>query len=197
MSRNIWFTSDTHYGHTNIVGPSVSRWKSGYRNFDSLEKMNSTIVNNINEVVKHEDILYHLGDWSFGGIYSIYQLRERLNVGEIHLILGNHDKDIDKRAQELLHSNIFNSIQHCLQIDIEKQRFVLSHYSHRVWNGHHRGVIHLFGHSHGSLEGIGKSMDVGIDTNSMYPYSLEEILKIMNKKEIKELDYHSNKDKNT
>lgn len=195
--KNIWFTSDTHYGHGNIVGPTISKWKSGYRDFKSLEQMNSIIVDNINSMVEYDDCLIHLGDWSFGGLSNIYQFRERLNVREIHLVLGNHDKDISKRRKELLDSHIFDSIQSILEIDYNKQRFFLSHYSHRIWNGSHRGVIHLYGHSHGSLPGFGKSMDVGVDTNNMFPYSADNIIKLMDSKEIKEVDIHKQNDKNT
>ena len=68
---NIWFTSDSHYGHTNIAGPKVSRWQRGYRDFNSVWEMNKSLIDGINKYVKEDDILYHLGDWSFGGIHNI------------------------------------------------------------------------------------------------------------------------------
>ena len=52
----------------------------------------------------------------------------------------------------------------------------------RVWARSHYNSIHLYGHSHGRLDGIGKSMDIGVDTNNFYPYSLDDILKIMKTK---------------
>ena len=73
---NIWITSDTHFGHTNIVGPEISSWKSGYRDFKSLHEMNMALVDGINKYVKEDDILYHLGDWSFGGAQNILQFRK-------------------------------------------------------------------------------------------------------------------------
>mgnify|MGYP003704315713 CR=1 FL=1 len=47
--QQIWFTSDTHYSHTNIVR-GVSRWTDldKTRDFDTVEHMNDVIVNNIN-----------------------------------------------------------------------------------------------------------------------------------------------------
>ena len=76
-----------------------------------------------------------------------------------------------------------------------KQLFFLSHYSHQVWYGSHKGVIHLFGHSHNSIEGIGKSMDIGVDTaykllKEYRPFSIEEVISIMDKKEVKFTDHH-------
>ena len=65
-SMNIWFTSDTHFSHANITGPKISKWKSGYRIFDSVDEMNKNITESFNKYVKEDDILYHLGDFCFG-----------------------------------------------------------------------------------------------------------------------------------
>ena len=53
---NIWFTSDTHYGHTNISGPKISNWSSGYRDFNSVHEMNMALVDGINKYVKEDDM---------------------------------------------------------------------------------------------------------------------------------------------
>jgi calcineurin-like phosphoesterase family protein len=87
--------------------------------------------------------------------------------------------------------DIFLSVQDVLELSIDKRtHFFLSHYAHRVWNGSHKGVIHLYGHSHGSIPDYGKSMDVGVDTNNLKPYSLDEILTIMKKRDIEFPDHH-------
>ena len=60
--QNLYFTSDTHYAHSNICR-ATTRWTdadSVTRDFKSLEQMNSTLVNNINEVVGQDDVLIHL-----------------------------------------------------------------------------------------------------------------------------------------
>jgi len=193
---NIWFTSDTHFGHTNIAGPSVSVWKDGYRNFISVQEMNDALVHNINKIVGEDDILYHLGDWSFGGVHNIYYFRKSLVCKNIHLMLGNHDQHIRDKEIKFLDSsfnpmNIFSSVQHVFTGKIGSREFHLSHYSHQVWPGSHKGVIHLFGHSHNSLKGIGRSMDVGVDTHPEFrPYHINEIFKIMDKISINFIDHH-------
>lgn len=99
--QRLFFTSDTHYNHSNICSATTS-WAKGEgstRKFDSLEKMNDTLVNNINEVVGENDILFHLGDWSFGGFEKIAEFRDRINCKNIHLILGNHDHHIERNKQ--------------------------------------------------------------------------------------------------
>lgn len=194
---NIWFTSDTHHGHKNISSKSESRWSSGYRDFSSLEEMNKTLIQNINSCVKEDDILYHLGDWSFGGQKSILEFRLALKCRNIHLIKGNHDEQIVDKEIVLENGTIFNpykifsSVNDTFSGYIGKTYFHLSHYSHAVWPKSHKGSIHCFGHSHGSLKGIGRSMDIGIDTHKEFrPYHINEILEILEKKDIHQVDHH-------
>lgn len=193
---NIWFTSDSHYGHSSISGPKLSKWKSGYRNFNSVQEMNDTLIKNINNVVGEDDILYHLGDWSFGGVHNIYYFRKSIVCKNIHLILGNHDQHIKDKEIKFLDSSfnpmdLFTSVQDVFTGKIGSREFHLSHYSHQVWPASHKGVIHLFGHSHGSLRGIGRSMDVGVDTHPEFrPYHINEIFKIMDKIPVKFIDHH-------
>lgn len=95
---NIFFTSDTHYGHANIASVNSSKWSKGQRHYKSLQEMNEDLVKNINVLVKPEDTLYHLGDWSFGGIENIWKFRKQINCQDIHLILGNHDHHIENKT---------------------------------------------------------------------------------------------------
>ncbi len=197
---NIWFTSDTHFGHTNITGPKISNWSSGYRNFDSVYEMNMSLIEGINKYVKEDDILYHLGDWSFGGVQNILQFRNYIVCKNIHLILGNHDQHIIDK--EIIHQDIsfnpielFTSVQDVLTLDIGKTKLFLSHYSHRVWLGSHKGVIHLYGHSHGSIPDFGRSMDVGVDVafkkfGEYRPFNIGDITNIMSKRSIEKIDHH-------
>ena len=197
---NIWITSDTHFGHTNIAGPKISNWSSGYRDFNSVHEMNMALVDGINKYVKEDDILYHLGDWSFGGVHNILQFRNYIVCKNVHLILGNHDQHIvDKEIK--YHDTSFNpielflSVQDVLTLDIGKTKLFLSHYSHRVWLGSHKGVIHLYGHSHGSIPDYGKSMDVGVDVafkkfGEYRPFNIGDITNIMSKRTIEKIDHH-------
>lgn len=80
---NIWFISDTHFGHKNIL-----EYEKEARPFKTVEEMNETIIERWNNVVRDEDTVYHLGDFCFskGNI----RLAGRLN-GKKRLIMGNHD----------------------------------------------------------------------------------------------------------
>lgn len=182
----IAFTSDSHYGHTNICGPKVSSWKSGFRNFDRVEDMNDAIVNSYNEVLGENDILYHLGDWSFGGVDNISKFRNRIKCKNIILIYGNHDHHIRKSFRHL-----FKETYDFLERRIGGHLFILNHYAQRVWNKSHHGSLHLYGHSHHSLPDIGgKCFDIGW-CGWRRPLLLEEVVEIMNKRDVHTVDHHN------
>ena len=185
----VFITSDTHYGHKNIVR-GVTDWRTqdgevplgSTRDFDTIEQMNERLVNAINNVVGQNDTLIMLGDVSFGGFDNIGIFLERLVCHNIHLILGNHDHHIENNRDYV--QGRFLSVQHYLEANIEGKDFVLCHYPLQSWNGLNKGVIHLHGHVHLPAHrkfGNGKRMDVGVDGNSMVPYEIDGIIKIMDK----------------
>lgn len=92
----IWFTSDQHYYHHNMLmhRGSAPQAEPEARKFRTTDEMHLTLKKRHNEVVAPDDIVYHLGDFAYGpGAKSWQQVGEvlrRLN-GRHHLILGNHD----------------------------------------------------------------------------------------------------------
>lgn len=79
-----WFTSDTHFSHSNII-------KFCSRPFTDYEEMDRKIVERINELVAPTDELWILGDLAMGDISKSLPLIGRINAEKI-LVLGNHDK---------------------------------------------------------------------------------------------------------
>lgn len=160
-----FFTADTHFGHDNIR-------RLAKRPFQTLEEMDEILIARWNTVVGPQDIVWHVGDFAYQGAASAESYRARLN-GEIHLVAGNHDVKVRKGAP-----GIFASIHDIAEVKIGKERtVVLCHYPMREWPGAWHGYWHLFGHVHGRLDAApnGFSMDVGVDTNTFRPYSIEEI----------------------
>jgi len=168
---NIWFTSDTHYGHANII-------RFCERPFATKEEMDEALIERFNECVKPGDTVYHLGDFSFARDPAL--VFRRLN-GNKHLILGNHDWKRERELRKLSWGWVKDV--YMLRVG-KKTKIWLSHYAHRVWpNGHH-GSIHLYGHSHNGLPDVGKSCDVGVDAWDYKPVHLDVILKTMEKREV-------------
>lgn len=208
--QRIFFTSDTHYAHSNICS-ATTNWAvgNGYtRQFDSLEDMNQRLVDNINNMVGEDDILIHLGDWSFGGFEKVQEFRNRILCKNIHLVLGNHDHHIERNKEGV--QSLFSSVQNYLKLEVRKQVtktlmdkhiFVCMHYPIVSWHDMNQGVIHLHGHVHLPLHlriAEGKAMDVGVDGNGLEPLSLGEILMIMKDQPIKKLalpkDHHEKRE---
>ncbi len=188
--QGLFFTSDTHYNHANICR-ATTNWGGQdnlTRDYKSLEHMNSTLVNRINEMIGEDDILIHLGDWSFGGFESIEEFRSRILCKNVHLVFGNHDHHIRRNKADI--QRIFSSCQDYLHLDIRKPEgkevmkysMVCMHYPIASWDGMNDGVVHLHGHVHLPQQlrlHKGKAMDVGVDGNDLYPISLGEIRGIM------------------
>lgn len=86
--RNIFFISDTHFGHSNILTFKKDDG-SHLREFDDVHHMNETMIHNWNTVVQTGDKVYHLGDVVFGK--EFIPLLGFLK-GQKVLIKGNHDR---------------------------------------------------------------------------------------------------------
>ena len=200
QGQKLFFTSDTHYHHKNICR-GVTGWRTEdgkvpfdqTRDFKDLGQMNATIVNNINAVVGQDDILIHLGDWSFGGFEYVSEFRNRLVCQNVYLILGNHDHHIERNKQNIQDIFVKVSQYEILYVTDENSddlnyEFVLSHYPICSWHDMNKGRFHLFGHVH--LPGhkkvmAGRSMDVGCEGNNLKPYELKEVISLLETRPIK------------
>ncbi|MEO0095997.1 MAG: phosphoesterase [candidate division WOR-3 bacterium] len=176
----IYFTADTHFYHTNII-------KYCKRPFKDVDEMNEKMIENWNRVVRPVDQVYIIGDFVFGHAgrqcERIVEIIKRLK-GNIFLIKGSHDK-LENFNPSILGKDAkrFHIFQdRIITILIENQEIVLCHYAMRVWPKSHYGSWHLYGHSHGQLEGWGKSFDVGVDCWNFRPISFLEVCSIMKTK---------------
>jgi calcineurin-like phosphoesterase family protein len=159
-----FFTADTHFGHAAII-----RYQN--RPFTTVEAMDEALISRWNDCVGPDDIVYHLGDFSYRSTKAADTYRQRLN-GTIHLISGNHD---DQTLRD--HAGLFASVQTMLTIKVEGQRLVLFHFPLREWPHAYSGAWHLFGHVHGNLDDQphGFSLDVGVDSHQFRPWSMREL----------------------
>jgi calcineurin-like phosphoesterase family protein len=211
LNQEVYITSDSHYHHLNIC-KATTTWKDSddvTRKFTSIDQMNDCIVNSINSVVGQDDILIHLGDWSFNGFDNIKLFRDRIICKSIYLIPGNHDQHILKNQNNI--QDIFTEIYPQITVlnikrklnntknttMYKKYNLVLSHYPQCSWIDMNKEYYHLHGHVHlpNHLKlGQGKSLDVGVDGNNYIPYSLTQIDNLLSKQPIKKLclpsDHH-------
>lgn len=96
--KSIYLISDTHFDHVNII-------KYCDRPYANVQEMNRALTENWNSVVKHEDTVYFLGDWSFGRRSRPPEYWIRKLNGRVVSISGSHDKvpgNIEWRSKKIL-----------------------------------------------------------------------------------------------
>lgn len=166
-----FFTSDTHFDDRYAI-------EYFHRPFTSVDEMNEVIVEKWNRLVRDEDIVYHLGDFTLDDIQHFNKWISRLN-GSIKILPGSHDqlwlKDFTASEKVQVIAPLVSLEFTELQAGKGRQIIVLCHYAMQVWDRSNQGSWHLFGHSHGMLNGIGLSFDVGVDCTGFAPLSLDRI----------------------
>ena len=171
----IYFTSDTHFGHGNVL-------KFTKRPYKDIARMNVALINNINARVGRDDELYILGDFSFKiPAVEATALRKKINCRRVYLVPGNHDKGWGSGPREL--EGVFEVLPPIHRLKINGRKYVLSHYPLVDWPSMSHGSFMLHGHIHSQgsdynelnrMQGIYR-YDVGMDANGLRPVSLEEI----------------------
>lgn len=130
----IYFTSDTHFGHANII-------KYCERPFKDTDHMDETIIANWNRTVSPDDTVFHLGDVALGNIDKSLACVSRLNGYKI-CVLGNHDRPFMRayKADELewwaRYREVFQQVWHWNSptsgfeqgVNLNGQEFRLSHF---------------------------------------------------------------------
>ena len=170
-----YFTADIHYGHDREF-----IWKE--RGFNNIEEHDSCLLNNCKKL-KANDILYIVGDVSCGR-NSLENALKFLNqlICKVFVVKGNHDGSLFKNKDKV-NANIHFIDSVYLDIKVEGQSITLCHYPMISWNRSHRGSWLFYGHVHGKKIPIdGKMFDVYPKKDHMYPYSLDEIMDIMESK---------------
>ena len=188
---NIFFWSDTHFGHGNCIKWALRYpWipqdyldliNIKYKDVDPKEinavpelreyrlseqqirQHDDEIIENYNAIVKPGDVVYHLGDFVFP-----------IKVGDRHpfdyakelFAKMNGEKHLIKgnHDRKWIRKIPFVTINDYKEIKVNNQRLVLCHYAFKVWNRGHYGSWNIYGHSHGTLpDDGGLQIDVGID----------------------------------
>lgn len=179
----IWFTSDTHFGHKNIIRFCNRPWKTS-------EEMDEALITNWNSVVKPDDIVFHLGDFAFASNGGWKRIIQRLN-GHIFLIVGNHDEVRYPGHQTF---DLFEGVASQMVLKIDGRTVYLNHYPFLCYGGAYKqdkyAVVQLYGHVHSGPHNTGLDVDrlkltfpyqydVGVDNNNYTPVSWEQIVKIL------------------
>ncbi len=171
--REIFFTADLHFAHANILKHMP------LREFENIVGMEDCFIDTINEMVKPNDLLIIAGDFCWKAS-KVGHFRQRLNVREIHVAIGNHDAPSLRKHVSKAELMLF--------MKFSGKHFHITHYPLLSWRKMQRGGIHCYAHSHGAFEEqldelwpFRNSIDVGVDnalqlTGSFRPFHIDEII---------------------
>ena len=200
---SIWFTSDLHVDHKNICKYTQRHL------FTSQEGHAEWIADIWNSTVKPGDTVYSFGDFMFTS--KVEQIIDYIaqRSGTQRYITGNHcnskawahirkTRGTDPRLGSVALVDKLSRFH--LPIGQEKQMFHVGHFPMAVWEDQHKGTWHLHGHCHGSYQGVGKSLDVGLDmAYKLYGehrfFSLDDVIEFMSTREVVSNDYHGEEDR--
>ena len=160
FNNKIFFISDLHLGHSNII-------KLSNRPFRNVEEMNNTLIENWNDIVDKNDIVFHLGDFAWNS--NIAKSAWRKLNGKIYLIKGNHD-------HKILEVLPFQQ-DSIVDIKYKKQYISMCHYPMHRWYKSSRDGIHLYGHTHRPSEQIKNAYNVCVENINYTPISFEELIR--------------------
>lgn len=193
--RKLWWTSDIHHFHKNLCYGETA-WsdkENDCRKFETTKDMSRHMVEQLNKYVGQDDLLFFLGDWSFGGINNVWNLRKQLIVRDIIFITGNHDQHIiknrilpnchyDKVSDIIVDGanpntygdgrddlfnvearDLFTEVHDYLEVTVDGRTVMMFHRPIEDFHDQRGKVIHLHGHSHGKSPKIDRRLDVGID----------------------------------
>jgi len=169
----IYYTSDLHFGHANVI-------KHCNRPFASVDEMDARLIENWNSRVHANDTVYILGDMFFRNKRPAKDYLRELK-GHKHLLLGNHDIGWLKTVEPGLW---FESVERLHTISDHNHLVTMCHYPMMTWRGAGREGYMVFGHIHnntnmrfwGAIQGDPQILNAGVDINGYQPVTLEELI---------------------
>lgn len=201
--HRVYFTSDTHFNHDKAFIYEARGYKNRYEHNDAL-------IAKINEVVRPEDTLFHLGDFCLNITPPEFEsILSRINCNNIAYIWGNHNSCIRRVYEDAVTTQYGRDVEvypyaigkltylgYYKEVIVNGHMIVIHHFPHQIWNQMQKGAWQLSGHSHYTNPTTqveypdNKILDVGWDGHGK-PLSFPEIQKIMmNKNHIKHDKHH-------
>ena len=191
-NQKLFFTSDLHFGHRNVIGFCN-------RPYADEKEMGESLIKNWNDTVGEDDIIFVLGDtfW-FNDSRSIKKVLGKLN-GEIYFIPGNHDDFGSYHRVDDPRIHLCEDIV-VLWLESEDNRWSrktheiwMSHYPMMTWPHRENNAYQFFGHIHSKTGGRNGDMDqdlplhwnqvdVGCDFWDYKPVMFEHLTMYMNLK---------------
>jgi calcineurin-like phosphoesterase family protein len=168
----IYYISDLHFGHQNVLGMDG-------RPFETIEQMDAALIRLWNERVTDDDDVYIVGDFAYHNNYTATWYLRQLR-GRKHLIIGNHDRHTVQDAKVM---ECFSSVERMARIADNDRVVSLCHFPVAEWNGKRHGGYHVYGHIHIRRDEVyefmsryDKALNAGCMINGYRPVTLDELM---------------------
>ena len=171
----IYFTSDLHLGHANII-------RFCNRPFADVNEMDETIIANWKSRVRADDDVYILGDLMYRVKADPDDVLSR-RPGRKHLVVGNHDYTWLSRVDTDKH---FVEVEDIIVLKTGGITMTLCHYPMLSWPHSFYGSYMIYGHIHNSVQAEDgweyireqeRMLNAGVDINGFYPVTFEEMVR--------------------
>lgn len=166
---DIWFTSDSHFFHENIIKFTDANGFLIRPGFNNAAEMNDCIVTKWNECVKQGDKVWHLGDVAFKTTEKAKELEKLLQSlhGHKRMLAGNHDN----LKNPILH-RYFDKIE--LWKGFAAEGFTCTHIP--IPLGQLRdGTVCVHGHIHQNLMADPHYINVCVEHTNYAPIHIDEL----------------------
>lgn len=186
-----YFTSDTHYGHANIIGFCD-------RPYADVHHMNVDLVDRAAAILGPDDELWHLGDVALGYLDSSLTNLARIPA-DVTLVAGNHDRChpyngkrgerfvevYRERCQlrDLVLANTRLTLANGVEVQVSHFPFAETEAvatsrpdKFAQWRPVDDGAWLLCGHIHEKWRQRGRAINVGVDAWGGFPVSEETII---------------------
>lgn len=190
--QKLWFTSDLHFGHRNVI-------KFCNRPWEDEKSMGLSLIENWNNTVGDNDIVFVLGDtfW-FNESRSIKKVLSQLKGKDIYILPGNHDEFESYHRVDDPRIHLCADVVACwvTQENKPKREIWMSHYPMMTWPHRENGAYQFFGHVHSQpdkFEGVDQDLplhwnqaDVGCDFWDYEPVELSTLELYMRLKKMRD-----------
>ena len=179
----LYFTSDHHFGHANII-------RYCNRPFADVDEMNRALVDNWNDTVSASDEVWVLGDVAMGQRQETLKLVRELH-GRKFLLPGNHDNcwHGHKNGEQHLALYYECGFEHIFggdtTVELAGEEVLVSHFPYRndgpndeqfaKFRPIDRGGWLLHGHVHNNWRQWGRMINTSVEAWDYRPVSAETI----------------------
>lgn len=167
IMAEIWFISDTHFNHENMITKFKLEDGSPSRPFESVQQMNEIMIQNWNARIKPQDHVWHLGDVVMGLREESNKILSRLN-GKKRMLLGNHDQikgnDLIKYFEKVELWRIFKDENFiCTHVPLHRDTF-------------RKVSFNVHGHTHHNSIDDPAYINICVEKTNYAPVHMDEIL---------------------